>query len=257
MGCRSGRAMMQSTRFGVALGSCVVAALWAGCESSEETPDAPPADGAALTCTLDQPLTCTSVTICTNYTVMVFHAALPTPAGGEIRLGAYRLSYVVYPPGTGDDVTTEPADDEIAFGTSDFVRVSRDGSSAGLGSFTQSGSELSFSYSQSCASSTPPVTVFNDCGTIGPSSTPPANTRQAYTAGAQSISIFRDAPGGGPAMYVYTAVVNSDGTVGDACSSATTDPATPGDSQRCRAPDICVCEHHEDLALHCSSSSSN
>lgn len=234
-----------------------IAALWSGCEtSSEATPDASPSDGATTTCALAQPLACSNVTMCTNYTVMVFHTALPTPAGGDIRVGAYRLSYVIYPPGMGNDVATEPADDEIAFGTTDFARVSHDSSTAGIGTYTRSGTGLSFSYSQSCATSAPPVSVFNDCRTIDASSTPPASASAKYTATSQSISIFRDAPGGFPAVYVYTAVVNPDGPVGAACSTITTDPSSPGESQRCRAPDICVCEHHEDLEIHCSSTSS-
>lgn len=195
--------------------------------------------------------------MCTNYTVSVFHAALPSPAGGDIQVGAYRLSYVVYPSGMGDDIATEPGDDELAFGTQEFLHVSRDPATAGIGTYTRSGSGLSVSYSQSCGASTAPITAFSGCSATSPSLTPPSNASYAYTAAPRSISIFRNAPGGWPAMYVYAAVVTSEGTVGAQCSNADADPPAPGESLRCRASDFCVCEQHADLAIDCATSSSS
>jgi hypothetical protein len=259
MECTAGSAMIHQHRIADVLRGCLVAALWSGCGTTNDAkPDAAPApsDATATACSLDRPLTCSSLTMCTNYTVRVFHAALPSPAGGEIQIGAYRLSYVLYPPGMGDAIDTEPGDDELAFGTQDFLHVSRDAATSGIGTYTRSGSGLSWSYAQSCGASTPPATAFSECGATSPSPTPPSSASDAYTAAARSISIFRNAPGGWPAMYVYAAVVTPDGTVGAQCSDAAADPAAPGESLRCRASDFCVCERHADLAIDCTTTSS-
>jgi hypothetical protein len=240
------------------LGSGLFLATMAVSCSSNDPSTSPDAAVTMQTCELTAPLTCASMTLCSNSTVKAFQGELPSPAGGRISVGAYRLGYVLYPSGSGADIRDE-LPEELAFGTSDFLHIAADPSAlqSGLGSYTSSGSSLTLSFATGCSGNGTPPSAFGTCGTVDAVPISAFTTTLHYTADTDTISIFRDAQGGSPAMYVYYVMVDVTGSVRDACASVASAPQAPGDSLQCTSSAFCTCLHHEEIAVHCQSSSSS
>ncbi len=207
----------------------VIASL-AGCSSSApSTNDAALKDGALGTDASPVPLSCSSLVWCTNNSVGLYHDTLPTPSGGAISVGFYRLAYVIR---AGATSTTGPyattSADGLALGANGALRTFAFRGGDNIGTYATSGTMLSLMTTQSCKPDGEPGVVDS------------RTTSYPYSFVGNKLLIFF---GSEVAYYV---------SASDPCMLVGSLSSTPGDSYQC-ATSPCYCSDAQNNTITPSS----
>lgn len=161
-----------------------------------------------------EPLTCESIAMCTTYEVKTFTGTVPTPAGGTIKNGLYRLAYNVIPSGIdGEDEGYSDTLDAILIEGNQFNWDN-------LGTFSTSGTEITFNDTRRCDRGTDEGEAMN-------------TWTYKYTATATELHIFDHVSRSDGVEWEKMNVYKLVSDPGEVCDTVSAEPSTPGDSATC------------------------
>lgn len=206
----------------------VIAVFLAACGGSSSSPGDDDSVDAGVDAAppQQQPLTCSSVALCTTYDVKTFLGTVPAPAGGTIRSGLYRLAWVLDP----DDVNEtggyhEDLEALLIQGTSMHRAGFFDDD---VGTLSTSGTTLTFKVTEECALGTD-----ESAGTT--------TLTFPYTATDTQLQLYSHVSRSDGVQWdrLYTYVRADDPS--EICRTVASAPSTPGDSAKCN---VTNCECH-------------